>query len=80
MREKGWPSDLVEQIESDERDRVHRVYVLRIKDVQERLGISRYAVEKLVRDGRIRQFTIAANYRGEKPSVRIPVIDVLRLK
>jgi excisionase family DNA binding protein len=80
LREKGWPTDLVEQIEADEREHVHRVYVLTIKDVQERLGISRYAVEKLVRDGRIRLFTIAPHYRGDKPSLRIPVIDVLRLK
>ena len=59
---------------------MHRVYVLTIKDVQERLGINRYAVEKLVRDRRIRQVTIAPDYRGDKPSLRIPVMDVLRLK
>ena len=80
LREKGWPTDLVEQIEADERDHVRRVYVLTIKDVQERLGVSHYAVEKVVRDGRIRQFTVAPSYRGDKPFVRIPVIDVLRPK
>jgi hypothetical protein len=80
LKTSGWPDDLVKQVEADLHDRVHRVYVLDIKSVQEYLGISRYGVDKLVKDGRIRQFTIAPQYRDQKPTVRIPVIDVLTLQ
>ena len=70
----------VKQIEADMHNRVHRVYVLDAKSVQEYLGISRYGVEKLVKDGKIRQFTIAPQYRGQKPTIHIPAIDVLTLQ
>jgi excisionase family DNA binding protein len=80
LKTSGWPDDLVAQIEADMHNRVHRVYVLDIKSVQKYLGISRYAVGKLVKEGKIRQFTIAPQYRDQKPVVRIPVIDVLALQ
>jgi hypothetical protein len=80
LKASGWPHDLVKQVEADMHDRVHRVYVLDIKRVQESLGISRYGVDKLVKDGKIRQFTIAPQYRDQKPTVRIPVVDVLTLR
>ena len=62
LKTSGWPDDLVKQIEADMHDRVHRVYVLDIKSVQEYLGISRYGVEKLVRDGKM--FSDDENYRS----------------
>ena len=80
LKTSGWPDDLVKQIEADMHNRVHRVYVLDIKSVQNYLGISRYAVGKLVKAGKIRQFTIAPQYRDQKPAVRIPVVDVLTLQ
>lgn len=80
LREKGWPPDLAEQIETDTRARIWRVYVLTMKGVQEYLGISRGAVGRLVKDGKIRQFTITPTYVNDKPAVRIPLIDVLGLQ
>jgi excisionase family DNA binding protein len=80
LREKGWPPDLADQIETDTRAHIWRVYVLTMKGVQEYLGISRGAVGRLVKDGKIRQFTIAPTYVNDKPAVRIPLIDVLALQ
>lgn len=80
MVEKGWPADVVEQIRADRREGVHRVNVLTINDTAKYLGLSRYGVEKLVRAGKLRLFTIAPLYRDQKPETRIPAKDILALK
>jgi excisionase family DNA binding protein len=80
LAEKGWPPDVVDTIREDRRNGLERTYVLAINDAARYLGISRYAVEKLIATGRLRQFTIAPSYRAEKPAHRIPAKDVLALK
>ncbi len=80
MLEKGWPKDVLEQIRTDRKEGVHRVNVLTINDAARYLGLSRSGVEKLVKAGKLRLFTIAPTYRDEKPAKRIPAIDVVGLK
>jgi excisionase family DNA binding protein len=80
MLEKGWPADVVEQIRTDRKEGVHRVNVLTINDAARYLGLSRSGVEKLVKAGKLRLFTIAPTYRDEKPTKRIPAKDVVALK
>jgi excisionase family DNA binding protein len=80
MVEDGWPADVVEQMRADRREGVHRVNVLTINDTARYLGLSRYGVEKLVRAGKLRLFTIAPMYRDQKPETRIPAKDILALK
>lgn len=79
MVEKGWPADVVEQIRADRREGVHRVNVLTINDAAKYLGLSRYGVEKLVKAGKLRRFTIAPMYRDQKPETRIPAKDIVAL-
>jgi excisionase family DNA binding protein len=45
MLEKGWPQDVVEQIRTDRKERVHRVNVLTINDAARYLGLSRSGVD-----------------------------------
>lgn len=80
MLEKGWPEDVVEQIRTDRKEGVHRVNVLTINDAARYLGLSRSGVEKLVKAGKLRLFTIAPTYRDEKPAKRIPAKDVAGLE
>lgn len=80
MLEKGWPEDVVEQIGTDRKEGVHRVNVLTINDAARYLGLSRSGVEKLVKAGKLRLFTIAPTYRDEKPAKRIPAKDVANLR
>ena len=80
MLEKGWPEDVVEQIRTDRKQGVHRVNVLTINDAARYLGLSRSGVEKLVKAGKLRLFTIAPTYRDEKPAKRIPAKDVAGLE
>lgn len=80
MLEKGWPEDVVEQIRTDRKEGVHRVNVLTINDAARYLGLSRSGVEKLVKAGKLRLFTIAPTYRDEKPATRIPAKDVAGLR
>ena len=80
MLEKGWPKDVVEQIRTDRKEGVHRVNVLTINDAARYLGLSRSGVEKLVKAGKLRLFTIAPTYRDEKPAKRIPAKDVAGLE
>ncbi len=79
MVEKGWPTDVVDQIRTDRKDGVHRVNLLTINDAAKHLGLSRYGVEKLVKAGKLRRFTIAPMYRNQKPETRIPAKDILAL-
>jgi hypothetical protein len=78
MVEKGWPADVVEQIRADRMEGAHRVNVLTINDTAR--GLSRYGVEKLVRAGKLRLFTIAPMYQDQKPETRIPAKDILALR
>jgi hypothetical protein len=80
MVERGWPDDVVEQMRADWREGVHRVPALSINDTARYLGLSRYGVEKLVREGKLRLFTPEPIYRDDKPEKRIPAMDILALK
>ena len=75
----GWLPDIVEQMNADRRDGLRRSHVLGINDTARYLGLSRYGVEKLIKTGKLRLFTIAPLYRDEKPQQRIPAMDVLAL-
>ncbi len=79
MAERGWPEDVVDQIRADRKDGVQRVNLLTTKDAAKYLGLSRYAVEKLVKAGKLRRFTIAPMYRDQKPETRISAKDILAL-
>ena len=79
MVEKGWPADVVDQIRADRINGIHRVSALTVNDTAKYLGISRYGVEKLVKAGRLRLYTISPTYRDDKPEKRIPAKDVLAL-
>lgn len=79
MLKSGWPPDVIDDIRTDHTKQIERVYVLAINDVATYLGLSRYGVEKLIRAGKLRLFTIAPTYRDEKPSQRIPAKDVTAL-
>jgi excisionase family DNA binding protein len=79
MVEKGWPVDVIDQIRADRKDGVHRVNLLTINDAAKYLGLSRYGIEKLVKAGKLRRFTIAPMYRDQKPETRIPAKDILAL-
>ena len=76
----GWPTDLLDDIRTDHKQGIERVYVLAINDAARYLGISRYATEKLISAGKLRLFTIASAYRDQKPSQRIPAKDVAALR
>jgi excisionase family DNA binding protein len=80
MLEKGWPEDVVEQIRTDRKERVHRVNALTMNDAARYLGLSRSGVEKLITAGKLRLFTIAPTYRDEKPAKRIPAKDIAGLE
>jgi len=80
MVEKGWPADVVDQIRADRINGIHRVSALTVNDTAKYLGLSRYGVEKLVKAGRLRLYTISPTYRDDKPEKRIPAKDVLALK
>ncbi|HLQ15311.1 MAG TPA: helix-turn-helix domain-containing protein [Candidatus Eisenbacteria bacterium] len=80
MLEKGWPEDVVEQIRTDRKEGVHRVNALTINDAARYLGLSRSGVEKLIKVGKLRLFTIAPTYRDDKPAKRIPANDVAGLR
>lgn len=80
MVEKGWPRDVVDQMRADRRDGMRRVPALSINDTARYLGLSRYGVEKLVRQGKLRLFTPTPIYRDDKPEKRIPAMDILSLK
>lgn len=80
MKEHGWPEDVIEQVRADRRDGLFRTYLLKIGDAARYLGISRYALEKLISAGRLRLSTIASPYRNEKPERLVPAKDVLALK
>jgi len=79
MVEQGWPADVVDQLRADRKVGVHRVNLLTINDAAKYLGLSRYGVEKLVKAGKLRRFTIAPMYRDQKPETRIPAKDILAL-
>jgi hypothetical protein len=79
MLKNGWPPDVIDDIRTDHTKQIERVYVLAINDVATYLGLSRYGVEKLIRAGKLRLFTIAPTYRDDKPSQRIPAKDVTAL-
>lgn len=79
MLGNGWLPDLIDDIRTDHKQGIERVYVLAINDAATYLGLSRYAVEKLVKAGKLRLFTIAPTYSDEKPSQRIPAKDVAAL-
>lgn len=80
MTEKGWPKDVVEQMRADRREGVRRVPALSINDTARFLGLSRYGVEKLVRDGKLRLFKPEPIYRDDKPEKLVPAKDILALK
>jgi len=80
MLQKGWPEDVVEQISTDRKERVHRVNALTINEAARYLGLSRSGVKKLITAGKLRLFTIAPTYRDEKPAKRIPAKDVASLE
>jgi excisionase family DNA binding protein len=80
MLEKGWPADVIAQIRDDERTGLVRTPTLTINEAATYLGLSRYGVEKLINDGKLRMFTEAPMYRDEKPKQRIPAKDILALQ
>jgi hypothetical protein len=80
LKEDGWPDDLAELIGADHRERVTRTYALTIKDAATFLGVTRYAIGKLVDAGRLRRFTIRPRYHGAKSAVRLRADDVADLE
>jgi excisionase family DNA binding protein len=79
MGQSGWPEDVVDQMRNDTRDQLRRNYALTINDAARYLGLSRYGIEKLVASGKLRSFTIAPSYRGQKAERRIPASDILAI-
>ena len=79
LLEHGWPQDVVDQIRTDRSEGVERIHVLTIDGAAAYLGLSRHAVDQLIKAGKLRLFTIAPLYRNEKPAQRIPAKDVLVL-
>jgi excisionase family DNA binding protein len=75
----GWPQDLVDQMRTDRNEGVDRIHVLTLDGAARYLGLSRHAVDLLIKAGKLRLFTIAPLYRNEKPAQRIPAKDVLAL-
>jgi excisionase family DNA binding protein len=80
LKKHGWPDDLAELIGADHRQRVTRTYAVSINDAAAYLGITRYAIGKLVDAGKLRQFVIQPIYSGQKPTFRIRADDVVALK
>ena len=76
----GWLPDIVDQMNADRRDGLRRAHVLGINDAARYLGLTRYGVEKLIKTGKLRLFTIAPIYRDEKPQQCIPAMDILALR
>ena len=70
MLKNGWPRDVIDDIRTDHKQGIERVYVLAINHAATYLGLSRYGVEKLIKNGKLRLFTIAPTYRDQKPSQR----------
>jgi len=79
LLEHGWPQDVVDQIRIDRGEGVDRIHVLTLDGAARYLGLSRHAVDQLIKAGKLRLFTIAPLYRNEKPAQRIPAKDVLAL-
>ena len=79
LLEHGWPQDLVDQMRTDRSEGVDRIHVLTLDGAARYLGLSRHAVDQLIKAGTLRLFTIAPLYRNEKPVHRIPARDVLAL-
>jgi excisionase family DNA binding protein len=79
LLEHGWPQDLVDQMRTDRSEGVDRIHVLTLDGAARYLGLSRYAVDQLIKAGKLRLFTIAPLYRNEKPVQRTPAKDVLAL-
>jgi excisionase family DNA binding protein len=77
--EHGWPDDVVDQIRSDRNEGVERIHVLTLDGAAKYLGLSRHALDQLIKAGKLRLITIAPLYRNEKPAQRIPARDVLVL-
>lgn len=77
--EHGWPHDVVDQIRADRDEGVERIHVLTLDGAAQYLGLSRHALDQLIKGGKLRLFTIAPLYRNEKPAQRIPARDVLAL-
>ncbi len=77
--EHGWPQDVVDQIRADRSERVDRIHVLTLDGAARYLGLSRHGVDQLIKERKLRLFTIAPMYRDEKPAKRIPAKDVLAL-
>ena len=79
LLQHGWPQDVVDQIRTDRSEGVERIQVLTIDGAATYLGLSRHAVDQLIKAGKLRLFTIGPLYRNEKPAQRIPAKDVLVL-
>jgi len=79
MLEKGWPADVIDQIRVDHLAGVTRINTLTIKEAAMYLGLSRYGIEKLISDGKLRLFTAEPTYTNEKPSKLIPAKDLVAL-
>ena len=80
FKEHGWPDDLADLIGADYRQRLTRTYAVPINDAATYLGVTRWAIGKLVSTGRLRQFVIQPLSKGEKPAFRIRADDLLALK
>jgi hypothetical protein len=80
LKERGSPDDLAKLIGADDRRRVIRTYVEFINHVATYLGISRYAVEKLLKAGKLRQFTVQSTTKANEIAIPIRVDDVVALK
>ncbi len=79
MLKHGWLTDVIDDIREDHKQGIERTYVLAISDAATYLGLSRYGVEKLIKAGKLRLFTIAPVYGDPKPSQRIPAKDLASL-
>jgi excisionase family DNA binding protein len=79
LREKGWPEDVVDEIRADHTAGVEQIHMLTVRETARYLGISTGSLDKLIKAGKLRLFTIAPTYCDERPSKRIPAKDVLAL-
>lgn len=76
----GWLPEIVEQINLDRQQNLSRTYVLTIDGAAQYLGVSRYAVNKLIEDGKLRLMKLGRVNTGEKLQNCIPATDVQMLK
>lgn len=67
--------DVVEQIDADHQHNVRGAYVMTIAGVAQCLGLSRYAINRLIADGKLRVMTLTPEFIGGQPRIRIPVSD-----